>query len=269
MGENQRIHANSQEHLSISDTYVTFDSWTKSSKIGNSIYFDIFRDMSSASVLTRATGVDTELKNIFEIEIHTLRIPAVVANNYGLAWIHMDRITNNSIITVNAEQPIVRHHFEMNVDAVTTTHWTISPFPKRERYIFHTSLYDISSIGFTFFTPDRTIPLPEDVLFNTIFTPGSNPAEFTYPNHGLNNGDVVLFRKSFQSGVTAVDMAINNPDGLAVTVVDPNIFTVAVDASAVAVVTSIISTYVVKNRILIPLRFRGQTSDTTTPIVPV
>lgn len=270
--QNERTHTADQSWINIKDYYLTLDSWSKSipdsTPSNGSLSFSLFSYFSNMSDTRDKIALDEELIDVYQIQLSQFVFPEILLPTslyaFKRMYIDISNITRNCIYVRTAG----KHHFECTIGTPSNGTVEITPIKGRDKIILKHPLYQTDVLNVIFRTPMRTIPLPKDVLSPSTLVAATNPGQIIAPAHGLLNGDLI-YCDGFQSNIQSIDNGIKSIDGLAITVIDPNTFSVPVDCTLLLVNTTILYIYIAKNRIMLPLNIRGLTSDTTNFIIPV
>ena len=269
---NERVYPADQSYINIKDYYINLDSWSKNIPDSNlamgTLAYSLFSYFNDYSSLRDKFGLDEELVRVYELKLFQFTIPEVVVPPnlfaFDRVFIEIKNITRNCIYIRN----IGKYHFTCSVGTPSAGTIELTPIKGQDKIILKHPLYSLDTMIIVLKTPTAVIPLPNDVLQINTLVPATNPAQITSTAHGLTTGDIIYI-EGFVSGISSVDLPMNSPYGLSVTVLDPNNFTVPVDASAVVTPVTGFIVYIQKNRIMIPFKLRGLTSDTTQFIIPV
>lgn len=270
--QNVRTHTADQSYISVKDYYLTLDNWSKNvpdSNLPNGfLAFNLFSYFSNMSGTRDKIAMDEELVDAYEITLSPFIFPEITEPAtlfaFKRVFIEIANISRNCIYLRTAG----KYHFECSVGVASNGTLELTPIKHRNKIIMKHPLYQTDVLNIIFHVPMRTIPLPNDTLTINTLVAGTNPGQIISNNHGLNTGDLI-YCDGLQTGISSIDIAINSKDGLIVTFIDPNTFSVPVDCSSLLTNTPIQYIYIAKNRIMLPLHIRGLTSDTTQFIVPV
>lgn len=135
------------------------------------------------------------------------------------------------------------------IDSYDGTRLIASPNPAT--FSFDLPLPTFSEFNIEFYYPNGTFCIPLDYISAAV-TIGITTT-FTYPNHGLNPGDLVYIT-NFASNDPATDNAMNAYNGLVVLLVpNPNDFTVNINTAALLTFTPFANVYIAKYRFVLGL----------------
>lgn len=273
--QTERTHSADQSYINIKDYYLNLDSWSKNISESNLsdglIGYDLFTYFSNIGTLKYSIAIDEELVDSYEIKVHPFIIPEILlpASLFVFKRVYLDiKNISRNCIYYRLGGGSSKYHFEFSIGTPSGGTVELTPIKGRNKIILKHPLYELTKIIVQLKTPMRSIPLPNDVLSNNTLVPTTNPAQITSVSHGLTTGDLV-FIQFFESTVSIVNNQMNSTDGLIVTVLDPDNFTVPVDATLILIPITGFIVYIQKNRIMVPMTFRGLTSDTTNFVVPV
>lgn len=270
-GENVRIYSNDRSYEHIYDSYVLFDSRLKSdadSNLNRSILgFRLVNIATTGS--NKAVRVDDFIKNIYELETYYLEIPNVIADNpnllaYNRIWLTLINLERQSIMAIDNRH----YHFEY-LPEIDGDRIRLIPLDETRKFVLKNPITSFESMRFQISSPGQpSFNLPNDLIRSPTFVTGSNPAQFISTDHGLNTGDAI-FIKCFRSNSNQVNNEINTELGHQVTVIDPDTFTIPIDATLATIApTKEYEIRIPKNTILIRMRIRSVTTEKTNPIQP-
>ena len=259
---------NNQETFgNIKDHYIYFDSTAKKSSLS---------DLNNGVIRWEIPELNQNqsIGNVIEMEIGNFYIPNISTATGFPQYFFYDRLNilleeaqSQSIRAQNA----TRFHWELDVQPAGISY---SATPVNKKFIFQKPVTDISTATFRLTAPlKRTAFQPDVMTFAS--QAGTSPARITTSvPHGLTVASTVaIFVSGFTSGVTSVDLAINDEDGFLVTVIDattlefPAVGVAGFDFTAVGVVSG--QLVVGFRRIAFQVRFRSLTDEKTNAIVPV
>jgi hypothetical protein len=124
------------------------------------------------------------------------------------------------------------YHWEFNIEQIVNGRARLVPI--NEKFMFRKPVARLETITLQWRTPYELLTLPIDR--ETIEMTFGNPTQLgvVFPlTHNLINGDLVYILNS-NCGNATLDAALTQHYGYIVTVIDPQTFSIAIDASAVA-----------------------------------
>ena len=230
--------------------------------------------------LTESNG-GRPIANVVEVEISKIQFPRLVTQGsnpaidpdifyFNRVYVEIMNSPNRSGYVVSNNK--YRFHFECVIDQINAQ--SISLIPMFDKYYFRVPIDSMSALQFRFWIPSMKpnssgIMKPLSLLNDNIVVkliPGTNPARFTiisagdttsvFGNVGALTPGVAVFMDGANTGIGAVDVAINSNLGMYVTtIIDAKTFEVGtVDASLTAVSGQNINIFVPKNRIAVSVR---------------
>ncbi len=225
--------------------------------------------------LTESNG-GHPVANVVEIEISKIQFPRLYLPGANPAVdpdiFYCNRVYVEIVNTPNTSGFIVsksgsRYHFECEIDQFNAQ--SVLLVPMGGKYYFRAPIDSMSALQLRFWIPSmvpgskgvmRPLTLINDNVYARLI-PGTNPARFVvvspgdttsvFGNIGALTPGVAIFMNSANTGVAAIDSAINSNIGTyATTVVDSQTFEVgAIDASLAAISGPDVAIFIPKNRI--------------------
>jgi hypothetical protein len=265
-------------------------------------------DLAVGSRSDIAISVDSEMTDIFMIEIYPFTIPLLAptsilpSNSGGLTYgintsdftTGTDSLTNPLSQLPNGGRVTIEivgcgntihnyggkvHHLEL-VATMDSNNDRLLLTPIRSRFVFTTPLSSKTDIALRFRNPDCDLSLPDDTIRNVTITTVSDQVLFTGPsgvaiNIMLSAGDRIYFK-----GVGTTLSELNRylirdeghvvgEGGLTATTFRLNPDVDITNAGSVSYAsTTVVNVMILKNRIRIPFHFRGVLDRHTNHLAP-
>ena len=227
--ESKKIGKITFDNINVTEINIYIDTLFMNND--NYLYSYSLNNREQYSLETKS--VPYKLNNIKGIEISNMYIPS--PSNIGLSndIIKMNILEFQDV--ANREYPNYNYVFEFQVETYGSRYKLT---PLKNRYRFGDAITDLNNLSFSFYLQNLRLEFPDTSKVATLNY--TNPMQFNSNAHGLLTGDKI----SIYSFVGSIN--INST--FIVTVINPNLFTIPINATG-ATGMSNIKYYILKNKI--------------------